>query len=236
MTDPIPYVMFGHSRVLGDLIQLIDIAGGVLTRIVQNIPEERRPGSPDVATRLARFHDPDWNPQGVNHGQHVQLVAFDDFEPRAGESYLVGFTGRKMEPLVQDVMARFRIVFEPLVYPSALVTPTARLGSGCIVMAGAILESGVTLGAHTYLNKMVMVGHDAAIGDYAMIAPGARIGGQAVIGVGATLGMGSIVLEDCRVGEGAVVAAGAVVTRDVPAGAMVAGVPAVVKRGVARRD
>ena len=36
----------------------------------------------------------------------------------------------------------------------------------------------------------------------------------------------AVVLEGCRVGKGAVVAAGAVVISDVPAGAVVAGIPA----------
>ena len=40
------------------------------------------------------------------------------------------------------------------------------------------------------------------------------------------LGANSVVIEGCRVGKGAVVAAGAVVTEDVPAGAVVAGCPA----------
>ena len=40
------------------------------------------------------------------------------------------------------------------------------------------------------------------------------------------IGANAVVLEGCRVGEGAVVAAGAVVVNDVPASAVVAGVPA----------
>lgn len=42
----------------------------------------------------------------------------------------------------------------------------------------------------------------------------------------AWLGAGAIVLQGVRIGEDAVVAAGAVVTRDVPPGTLVAGVPA----------
>src|SRR6185503_16680288 len=40
------------------------------------------------------------------------------------------------------------------------------------------------------------------------------------------LGHGAIVLSGVRIGKGAVVGAGSVVTRDVPAGAVVAGAPA----------
>jgi len=46
------------------------------------------------------------------------------------------------------------------------------------------------------------------------------------IGPGAWIGTRAIVLGPCRVGADAVVAAGAVVTHDVPDGARVAGVPA----------
>lgn len=54
--------------------------------------------------------------------------------------------------------------------------------------------------------------------------------GSIVIGNRAWIGAGAIVLPGVNVGSGAVIAAGAVVNRDVPAGHMVAGVPATVVR------
>jgi maltose O-acetyltransferase len=51
-----------------------------------------------------------------------------------------------------------------------------------------------------------------------------------VVGNGCWVGAKSVILGGVTIGDGAIIAAGAVVTRDVPAHTLVAGVPAVVKR------
>ena len=56
--------------------------------------------------------------------------------------------------------------------------------------------------------------------------------GPVRIGDRVWIGTRAVVLKGVTIGDGAVVAAGAVVTRDVPAGAVVAGVPARVVRTV----
>lgn len=57
-----------------------------------------------------------------------------------------------------------------------------------------------------------------------------------VLGENVWIAAGAIVLPGVHVGDGAIVAAGAVVTRDVPAGAVVAGVPARVIRKLERGE
>ena len=52
---------------------------------------------------------------------------------------------------------------------------------------------------------------------------------------GATIGSGSTILCGVEIGEDAIVGAGSVVTRDVPAGTIVAGNPARVLRKIERR-
>ena len=54
------------------------------------------------------------------------------------------------------------------------------------------------------------------------------------VGAGADVGVNAVLLPGVHVGEGAIVGAGAVVTKDVPAYAIVAGVPAKLLRS--RRD
>ncbi|MDK7243585.1 DapH/DapD/GlmU-related protein, partial [Neisseria subflava] len=58
-------------------------------------------------------------------------------------------------------------------------------------------------------------------------------GGPIVIGRDVFVGQYAIVLGGVTIGDGSVVGAGSVVTKDVPAGAIVAGVPAkILKNGV----
>src|SRR2546427_12997151 len=73
---------------------------------------------------------------------------------------------------------------------------------------------------------MTVVGHDAYIGDYAQIGAMVFIGGGARIGAQVVVHPHATILPGLQIGEGATVGAGAVVIKDVPAGATVFGNPA----------
>lgn len=85
------------------------------------------------------------------------------------------------------------------------------------VQDGAILHGDP--GKPTVLEDYVTVGHRAVIH-------------SAQIERGCLIGIGAIVLDGVRVGAGSIVGAGSVVTKDVPAGSLVVGVPSKVVRAV----
>jgi UDP-perosamine 4-acetyltransferase len=116
--------------------------------------------------------------------------------------------------------------FATVMHPAAIMASDVVLGEGAQVMAGAVLQPGVVVGANAIVNTGALVDHDVRLGDHCHVAPGACVAGAVTIGEAAHVGAGSTVIQSVRVGDGALIAAGATVIRDVPAGIVVAGVPA----------
>lgn len=113
-----------------------------------------------------------------------------------------------------------------VIHPSAVVSPSARIGAGVFIGPGAIVNARAEIGAHAIINSGAVVEHDCRIGMNAHIAPRVALGGTSRVGDRALVGIGASVLPGVTIGRGATVGVGAAVVGDVADGATVAGVPA----------
>jgi UDP-2-acetamido-3-amino-2,3-dideoxy-glucuronate N-acetyltransferase len=134
------------------------------------------------------------------------------------------------------------------VWHLAQVRENARLGRDCIVGRGAYVGPGVIIGNHVKLQNYALVYEPARLEDNVFIGPAAvltndlyprsvDVSGKlkrpedwdalgVIVKEGASLGARAVVVAGHSIGRWALVAAGAVVTRDVPDFALVAGTPA----------
>ncbi|HOX05305.1 MAG TPA: acetyltransferase [Planctomycetota bacterium] len=127
----------------------------------------------------------------------------------------------------QAVAGRFRrVTWVTVVHPTAWVDPSAKLGPGSMIMAGAVIQAESVVGAHAIVNTGASVDHDCSVGDFAHVAPGAHLAGDVRMGQGAFMGISGTAIPGVAIGDWASAGAGAAVIRNVPAGAVVVGVPA----------
>ena len=147
-----------------------------------------------------------------------------------------------------EVDAGAELAVDVRVWQYAHVRTGARIGAGTIVGRGAYIGIDVRVGADCKIQNYALVYEPAVVADGVFIGPGVILTNdrhpRAItpdgrrksaddwhpVGVelarGCSIGAGSVCIAPVRVGAWAMVAAGSVVTRDVPDFALVAGNPA----------
>ncbi len=120
------------------------------------------------------------------------------------------------------------------VEPGAIIRAPVTIGDHAIIMMGAIINIGAIIGKGSMIDMNAVLGARATVGENCHIGAGAVLAGvleplsqdPVIVEDNVMIGANAVILEGVRIGKEAVVAAGAVVISHVPAGTMVAGVPA----------
>lgn len=134
------------------------------------------------------------------------------------------------------------------IWHGAQVRRGARIGAECIIGRDAFIDEGVEIGNRVKIQNAALVYHGVTVEDGVFIGPNAILtndrfpraitaSGELAraedwmvspirLRTGASIGAGAVVVAGRDVGRFATVGAGAVVTRDVPDHALVAGNPA----------
>jgi UDP-2-acetamido-3-amino-2,3-dideoxy-glucuronate N-acetyltransferase len=126
-----------------------------------------------------------------------------------------------------------------------------KIGTFVEIQKGARIGRRVKVSSHTFICEGVTIEDEAFIGHGVTFTndlyprattPSGALQGDAdwkviptVVRRGASIGSGSTILCGIEIGEGAIVGAGSVVTKDVPAGMIVAGNPAKILRPIERQ-
>lgn len=173
----------------------------------------------------------------ILEAQGVPVEAFVDDDPEilvlSGKPVLHQADG--LRPIIvsigcnktrKSIAERLCCEFGKAIHPSAVVSPTAVIGEGTVVMAGTIINADVVIGKHCIINTGASIDHECVIGDYCHIAPHSTLCGQVHVGEGSLIGVGAAIVPCINIGNWCTIGAGAAVVNDVKDKKTVVGVPA----------
>lgn len=123
---------------------------------------------------------------------------------------------------------------EARIEPGALIRDMVTIEKNAVIMMGAVINIGAVVGEGSMVDMNAVIGARGILGKNVHLGACSVVAGvleppsatPVIIEDNVLIGANSVILEGVRVGKGSVVAAGSVVTKDVPPGVVVAGSPA----------
>ncbi|MGH2398585.1 MAG: UDP-3-O-(3-hydroxymyristoyl)glucosamine N-acyltransferase [bacterium] len=107
---------------------------------------------------------------------------------------------------------------------TVVIEDDVEIGANTTIDRATLGETRISAGVK--IDNLVQIGHNVRIGPRTIIVAQSGVSGSVVIGADVTLSGHVGIVDHVSVGDGAVILAKSLVTRDVPAGAVVSGQPA----------
>ncbi|MDP9268915.1 MAG: acetyltransferase [Acidobacteriota bacterium] len=165
------------------------------------------------------------------HESVTELTAEDEWLERApeGAAAALGLGDPALRLRLGQLITQRRgdDALPALVHPSIRwQAASCRVEPGVTLCAGNIATVDVVFCRYSMVNLSCTIGHEAIIGEGSCLNPTVNVSGGVEMGRGVLVGTGAQILQYVKIGDAATIGAGAVVTKDVPPGATVVGVPA----------
>lgn len=126
--------------------------------------------------------------------------------------------GIGMNSIRQRIIANYELssdVFINAIHPSAVISPSARLGIGIVVMPNVTINADSVIGDHVIINSGSVIEHDCIVENYAHVSPLAVLTGGVCVGLGSHIGAGATIIPGVNIGKWTTVGAGTTVISDI---------------------
>ncbi len=160
----------------------------------------------------------------------VEVVGDDDMAPALFASGIadavVAIGDNRLRIRLGGELKQIGFGLPALCHPSAILSPSAAIGEGTVIMPLAVVNADAKVGRLAIINTAAVIEHDCTIGNGGHVAPGCRLGGNVAIGDEVLVGIGSVVRPGGRIGDCTVLGAGSTVIGDLEGHSVASGTPA----------
>lgn len=171
--------------------------------------------------------DEDANVNGYTAMNYAKFKSIDSDD----KFVLIAIANSSIRQKIADKLIQDGISLWTVKGTNTLIMDEVSIAAGAALSPFVTIAANVTIGKCFHANLYSYVEHDCVIGDYVTFAPRVSCNGNIHIHDHAYIGTGAVIKQGTTdkplfIGKGAIIGMGAVVTKDVPAGAVVIGNPA----------
>jgi acetyltransferase EpsM len=113
-----------------------------------------------------------------------------------------------------------------IIHPSAIISPSAIIGFGNMILARSIISAGTKICNHVCINTGSYIDHDNIFHNFSSTGPGVVTGGKVKVGEKSFLGIGCAIKDKILIGANTVIGGQAFVRKNCKPSSLYYGVPA----------
>lgn len=160
----------------------------------------------------------DDNPQVAGRNGDIS-----DYEKYKDAEFVIGIGNVDAR---EKIANNLNVKWYTAIHPSAIVSPSAVIGNGTVVMPNAVINARAVIGNHCIINTAAIVEHDNIISDFVHVSVGVNLGGTVFVGRNSWIGIGATIKNNINICDNCLIGAGSVIINDLIAQGTYIGVPA----------
>ncbi|MEX6626280.1 acetyltransferase [Tenacibaculum salmonis] len=153
---------------------------------------------------------------------NISVIKSAEIKSVDTENFIISIGNNEIRKKIAN---KLNVNFSSLIDKTAIISKSAKIAEGTVVMPSAVINADVKIGKHCIINTASIIEHDCIIENYVHVSPNATITGAVLIKEGTHIGAGAIVIPGVKIGKWATIGAGTVVIKDIPDYAVVVGNP-----------
>ena len=143
------------------------------------------------------------------------FLTFDDIKENRDYHIAFGIGNNQIRAKLYKKVKENGFFTPILIHPSSIISPSARIEEGTVVMPNVVVNAKAYIGKCVILNSSCVVEHESIIGDFVHISPKVSIAGDVKIGDFTHIGIGSSIIQCLEIGKNSIIGAGSVVVKNI---------------------
>ena len=189
----------------------------------------------DCAEQLSRYDTIEFLDDSFNHDDEATHVSgnwsvidkVDQWQNHTSDTeFIVAFGNNQLRLSTYEHLLDNGASMVSVIHPNAVISQYAQIGTGTVVMAGAVINYNSVIGHACIINTLASVDHDCNIKNGVHLAPRSSLAGGVDVGDASWIGIGSVVIEYKKIANNIQIGAGGVVINNLENAGVYVGNPA----------